>query len=153
MKFTHKTLIVAGIAFLAIQFFQPERNQNKLITEADFLKSSRLTDSVRYLFRNACYDCHSNNTSYPWYTNIQPVGWIMENHIREGKEELNLSEFWSYSQRKQISKLNSIANSIEDDLMPLASYKLMHANANLSGSEKKLIIDLVLNLKDSLSAH
>lgn len=153
MKFSHKTLIVASIAIVAIQFIQPRKNESKLITEADFLKTNSLTDSIGSLFRNACYDCHSNNTVYPWYTYLQPVGWIMKNHINEGKEELNFSEFWNYSRRKQISKLNSIANSIEDDIMPLQSYQLMHKEAKLSGSEKKLMISWVENLKDSLSGN
>lgn len=153
MKFSHKTLIVASIAIVAIQFIQPRKNESKLITEADFLKTSNPPDNVRKLFRNACYDCHSNNTAYPWYTYLQPVGWIMKNHINEGKEELNFSEFWNYSRRKQISKLNSIANSIEDDIMPLPSYQLMHKEAKLSDSEKKLMISWVENLKNSLSGN
>lgn len=74
----------------------------------------------------------------------------MENHISEGKEELNFSEFRSYSRRKQISKLNSIANSIEDGIMPLQSYQLMHREAKLSVSEKKLMISWAEHLKDSI---
>jgi len=76
----------------------------------------------------------------------------MANHIKEGKSELNFSEFGSYSSRRQISKLNGIANSIKDDIMPLSSYKLMHKNAKLNTNQKTLIIYWAQQLKDSLSA-
>jgi hypothetical protein len=118
----------------------------------DISKIVSIPDSVQVVLKNACYDCHSNNTNYPWYSNIQPMGWLMATHIRQGKEELNFSEFGSYSSRKQLSKLNGIANSIKDDIMPLSSYKLMHKNARLSTIEKVLIINWVKQSKDSLSA-
>lgn len=76
----------------------------------------------------------------------------MAKHIKQGKESLNFSEFGSYSPRRQLSKLNGIANSIKDDIMPLSSYKLMHKSAQLSKDEKTLVINWAQQLKDSLSA-
>ncbi len=75
----------------------------------------------------------------------------MDTHVKEGKEELNFSEFGSYSTRSQINKLKGIANSIKDNIMPLSSYKLMHKSANLSDEEKNLIINWALQTSDSLS--
>ena len=152
MNFTNKILLAIGIIFIAIQFIQPAHNENSRASATDISKIVSIPDSVQSILNNACYDCHSNNTSYPWYSNIQPMGWLMANHISEGKEALNFSVFGSYSPRKQLSKLNGIANSIKDDIMPLSSYKLMHKNARLSANEKTLFINWALQSQDSLSA-
>lgn len=153
MKFTKKLLLATGVFIIAMQFIRPTPNKTELNLKNDFLNLGYPSDSIKHLFRSACYDCHSNYTAYPWYTNFQPIGWIMDKHIKEGKEELNFNVFAGYSKRKQISKLNNIANSIKDDYMPLSSYKLMHANANLNETEKMMMINWALTLKDSLSSH
>lgn len=145
-------LLIAGITFIVIQFVQPTHNKNTQVSEADILNTVNVPDSVKSILKTTCYDCHSNNTNYPWYSNIQPMGWLMAEHIKEGKEELNFSEFGSYSLRKQLSKLNGIANSIRDDIMPLSSYKLMHKQARLSKTEKLLLINWTEQTLDSLSA-
>jgi hypothetical protein len=142
-------LLTIGILMIAIQFIRPARNQNKQVLLTDISKSVTIPDSVQSILTNACYDCHSNNTNYPWYVNIQPTGWLMAKHINQGKEELNFSEFGNYSPRRQISKLNGIANSIEDDIMPLPSYRFMHKNARLSENEKSLVIRWIQNTEDS----
>jgi hypothetical protein len=152
MRHTRKILLGIGIAFIVIQFVQPTHNNNIQVSDNDILKTVNVPDSIQAILKTTCYDCHSNNTTYPWYSNIQPMGWMMANHIKEGKEELNFSEFGNYSQRKQLSKLNGIANSIRDDIMPLPSYKLMHKQAQLSKNEKLLLINWAQQSKDSLSA-
>ncbi len=146
-----KILLVILIAFIAIQFIQPARNESGQVLPTDISKVYNIPDQVQTVIKNACYDCHSNNTNYPWYANIQPVGWILARHIKNGKAELNFSEFSDYSSRKQRSKLNSIAKTIEDGTMPLSSYTLIHKNAILTKEEKALIIDWANTTKDSLS--
>src|SRR5258705_5492396 len=107
--------IVAGllIGLGLIQFSQPARNKNSG-TSSDLIKTVNVTGNIQSILKTACYDCHSNNTNYPWYSKIQPFGWLLAGHIRKGKVELNFNEFGSYSMRRQISKLNGIANSIKD---------------------------------------
>ena len=149
-----KVLIAIGIVFIifiVIQFIQPIRNKSDQLLASDISKTTTISDSVQGLLKNTCYDCHSNNTIYPWYSNIQPMGWLMAKHIKDGKDALNFSEFGSYSSRRQLSKLNGIANSIRDDIMPLRSYKLMHKNAQLSANEKVLLVKWAQQTKDSLS--
>ena len=136
--------------FIAIQFIRPVHNKSGKPSTGEISKVIPIPDTVGILLKNACYDCHSNNTSYPWYSNIQPVGWLMAYHIKQAKNELNFSDFGSYSQRRQLSKLDGIANSIKDDIMPLSSYKLMHKNAKLSTYEKELVINWVQQAEDSL---
>ena len=138
------------ILLIGIQFIQPARNENGQALPTDISKTVFIPGNVKSLLQTACNDCHSNNTNYPWYTYVQPMGWIMNNHIQDGKKELNFSEFGSYSGRRQQSKLKSIASQVKDDEMPMASYLLMHKNARLTKEQKTLIIDWALNAKDSL---
>ena len=153
MSALKKIFISAGILIIGIQFFRPAPNRSNKDSDADISKIVSTSDSVQVLLKIACYDCHSNNTNYPWYSNIQPVDWLLANHIRKGKNELNYSEFGSYSPRRQLSKLNGITNSIRDDIMPLSSYKLMHKNSILSTNGKELLIKWLQQAKDSLSVR
>lgn len=146
-----KILLGVLIVFVVIQFIQPARNKNGQVLATDISKMYSLPQNVQTTLRTACYDCHSNNTQYPWYVNIQPAGWMLARHIKQGKEELNFSEFGSYSLRRQISKLKSIENSIKDGTMPLTSYTFIHKNAKLSQNDKALIIDWVQKTRDGLA--
>jgi hypothetical protein len=151
LRFAKKIMLAISIVFIVIQFIQPAHNKGGQLLVSDISKAVNISDSVQTILINACYDCHSNNTNYPWYVYIQPTGWFMAKHIKNGKEELNFSEFGSYSPRRQISKLDGIANSIKDDIMPLSSYKLMHKSAQFTTNEKKLLINWAQQSKDSLS--
>ena len=151
MSLLKKILLSTGVVIIGIQFFRPALNKSSQVFNTDISKIVTTSDSVQILLKNACYDCHSNNTNYPWYSNIQPVGWLMANHIKKGKDELNFSEFGSYSSRRQLSKLNGIANSVKDGIMPLSSYKIIHKNTQLSTYEKALLINWVQQARDSLS--
>ena len=144
-------LAIVLFIFIAIQFYQPALNVDKgQVYTTDFTQFYKMPVQIKAMFQTSCYDCHSNNTNYPWYANIQPMGWLLANHIKDGKAELNFNEFGSYSQRRQQSKLKSIVSQIKDDEMPLASYTMLHKNAKLTKEQKALIIDWALNAKDSL---
>src|SRR5258706_12462848 len=133
MGFFKKILLALLIVFIVIQFIQPTRNKSgQQVLATDITKIYNVPDSVQAVFKISCYDCHSNNTSYPWYSNIQPIAWFMAHHIKDGKADLNFSEFGSYTLRKQRSKLKEIEHSLKDGTMPLSSYILMHTKANLS---------------------
>lgn len=148
-----KILLALLIVIVAIQFIQPARNTNGQVSATDFAKVYGVPNNVQSVLQTACYDCHSNNTIYPWYVNIQPMGWIMKRHIDNGKAKLNFSEFGSLSNRRQVSKLKEISNQIKDDEMPITSYKIMHKNANLTKEEKSLIKDWINKTADSLSSN
>jgi hypothetical protein len=152
MSLAKKILIALGIILVAIQFFRPARSKNSQASVTDMSKVAVFPDSVRVIIQNACYDCHSNNTVYPWYSNIQPVGWLLAGHIKDGRDNLNFSEFGEYSPKKQLSKLDAIATVISEDIMPLPSYKMMHKSARLSTGQKALLINWTKQATDSLSA-
>jgi hypothetical protein len=152
MRRRRKWLLISIVAFILIQFIQPARNQSGQVLQTDITKIATVPANVKAILEAACYDCHSNNTRYPWYANIQPGGWWLANHVKEGKEELNFSDFGGYSHRRQISKLRSIENTIKDGTMPLSSYTLLHKDARLTNEEKELIIAWTTKVKDSLTA-
>ncbi len=138
--------------FALIQFIpRPKKNLSALASTVSIDKLYTVPDSVLHILKVACYDCHSNNTYYPWYRNLQPVSLFLNDHITKGKKELNFDEFGNYSSRRQKSKLKSIASQIKDNEMPLTSYKLMHGEADLSKEEKQLLIDWANSIKQSLN--
>lgn len=141
------------VVFIVIQFIQPAHNITSQVLPTDIHKMYAVPDSVNIILQNSCYDCHSNNTRYPWYSFIQPGAWWMASHIKKGKADLNFSDFGSYSKRKQQSKFKAINNSVKDETMPLSSYTLMHPKAKLSGAEKKVIMDWAIKIKDSISEN
>lgn len=141
MNTSKKILLIVLAGFIGIQFIQPARNTNGQVLPADISKVVSVPETVESLLQEACYDCHSNHTRYPWYSYVQPVGWILDRHISNGKAELNFSDFGSYSKRRQQSKLRAIADQVRDDEMPLVSYRFMHSKARFSKREKSIIID------------
>jgi len=138
------------VIFVGIQFVPAKRNQTSMIPITDFMKVYDVPTEVSVILKTSCYDCHSNNTEYPWYDKVQPVAWFLESHIEEGKSELNFSEWKNYSNRRKKSKLKSIGSQIRKDKMPLSSYTFIHGDAKLSESKKELIIKWIDKLRDSL---
>ena len=141
---------VVLVALVGIQFFPAKRNQNDAIPTTDFNKIYDVSESLETILTTSCYDCHSNNTNYPWYNKIQPITWFLENHIEEGKAELNFSRFGTYSKRRKRNKLRSIINQIEKDEMPLSSYTLIHRDAKLSKDEKENLLNWLNQLKKNI---
>lgn len=153
MKRIFKKIFFIGlIIFLLMQLYQPRNIALEQDLTANFTKVYNVPKNVEAILRTSCYDCHSNNTDYPWYFNIQPVGIFMKNHINEGKENLNFNEYGNYSKRKQNSKLKAINKQIELNEMPLASYTLIHKNAMLSSSQKQEVMNWIEKTSDSLSS-
>ncbi|RXJ44628.1 heme-binding domain-containing protein [Gelidibacter gilvus] len=150
MRILKVILFVLLVVFIGIQFMPTKRNQSDLVPKTDFLVVNNTPETIGKLLQVSCYDCHSNNTAYPWYNGIQPIAWFLEDHIMEGKKELNFSEWDAYSNRRKNSKLKSIMSQIRDDEMPLFTYTLIHRDAILSDVEKQSIIEYMKSVQDSL---
>jgi hypothetical protein len=151
MRVRNTVIIIGAATILGIQFIRPEHNVTQQATETDINQILPVPEQLKSILKRSCYDCHSNNTRYPWYAEVQPFGWWLARHIKEGKEELNFNEFGNYSPRKQQSKIKAIANSVEDRTMPLGSYTFIHPNAKLSATEKTMMITWMRNTRDSLT--
>ena len=150
MKIFKRIGILLIVVFVGIQFIPTTLNESSEILSSDFIKIYEPSEKISNQLKTSCYDCHSNNTIYPWYNKVQPVSWFLEGHISEAKEELNFSKFGDYSNRKKKSKLKSIISQIKDDEMPLPSYTLIHRDAKFSEKDKKHLEEWLSNLRDSL---
>ena len=133
------SVIVVAVV-LAIQFIPVERNVSTVPPGQSFEKTEKVPANVAAILKVSCYDCHSNNTRYPWYSVLQPGAWFMARHIKKGKEELNFDEFNNYSKRRKKAKIKSIISQIEKDEMPLKSYLLLHPDAGLTPNKKKVLL-------------
>ena len=131
MSLTKKIIYAILGLLIIIQFIRPSRNERGP-SENDISKKYNVPSEVQIILKESCYDCHSNNTRYPWYTNIQPVGWWIQSHINEGREHLNFSEFGTYAEKKAKHKFEEIEESMETGWMPLESYLIIHSEAALS---------------------
>lgn len=137
--------IIYGILIILvlIQFIRTAPNQQKGPFAQDIALLYPMDTEVKTALQKACYDCHSNQTKYPWYSMIQPLGWWLQHHVDEGKEHLNFHEFGTYSVKKQDHKLEEIGEALSEGWMPLDSYKWMHAEADLNEQEKTAILNWV----------
>ena len=147
MKKTLKWFFIVGlITLVGIQFIPADVNKQEVTSSSDIRHVYDVPDNVMNILETSCYDCHSNNTNYPWYSKVQPVRLLMDKHIREGKKELNFSEFGSYSERRKRNKIQSIGSQIEDGEMPLSSYLMIHDEAKISNSDKEVLAVFLNNL-------
>lgn len=135
---------------MVIQFPPVNYNQSETVPQTDFMLANKVPATVKKLLQVSCYDCHSNNTQYPWYNKIQPAAWYIEGHIKEGKAELNFNEWDSLSGRRKASKLRGIIKQIESGEMPLESYTLIHGDAVLSQAQQKEVIAYMRELKNTI---
>lgn len=148
LKWVGVTLLVA---LVLIQFYRPERNTNPNTTADDIVNAYSVPADVASVLHKACYDCHSNNTNYPWYNNIQPVALWLDDHVREGKDELNFSEYGSFKTKRKLKKLKEIVKEVEEGEMPLDSYTWIHGEAKLTAAEKQLLIDWAKGLSTKIT--
>ena len=123
--------------FIIMQFFRPAKNETVKNPQNDIVFSVEIPSLVKQTIVNACYDCHSDKTKYPIYNNVAPVSWMMARHVKEGKEHLNFSDWSSYDKKKQLKLLDEICEVVQNDEMPMKSYRLMHSRAVINPKQKE----------------
>lgn len=146
-----KILLGLLILFVIIQAIRPVRNTGNAFTDRDIAHTVRISDSVQGILQRSCYDCHANHTNYPWYANINPVGFWLADHVKEGKKELNFSEFGTYSKKRAMHKMEEIVKQLQKKEMPLESYLLIHGDAKLSEAEENLLILWASEAKEEIA--
>jgi len=148
-----KILIVLGIALVAIQFFPAARNISTAAPGPnDITVMYPTSPEVKAILAESCYDCHSDNTRYPWYTRIQPVGWWMQQHVKEGIDELNFSQFGTYTPKRARKKMDETIKEARDGEMPLLSYLITHRQAKLTDRQIQQVEDWANGIKASIPA-
>lgn len=148
-----KRYIFLGVSLVIvfIQFIPVDRSVPAVDTSLHFFTETNPPEEVKSIFENACIDCHSYNTFYPWYGYLAPSSWFVENHIEKAREELNLSIWANYEPKRKDHKLEEIVEMLEEGKMPLKSYVLLHPEASLNQEQKKLIIDWINNIRKNPS--
>lgn len=132
-------LIVVVVAFVVLQFFQPEKNSSTETANLIF-KHEQIPADVEEIITNACLDCHSDNTKSVWYDRISPVSWMISKHVTDGKKELNFSEWGTFDDYDKIGALEDIRQEVERETMPMKPYVVMHPKAKLSKEQKKNLL-------------
>ncbi len=140
-KIIKAILIVLLIALIIIQFIRPKKNISEGIAVNDISTKYAIPPDVNNILKVSCYDCHSNNTVYPWYWNIQPVMWFMNGHVEEGKRHLNFSIFTTYAIARQYKMFDNINKEVKSGDMPISSYTLIHRDAIISDTQKAAILN------------
>lgn len=149
-KLTKRNILIGIVAlFLLMQLFRIDKSIKPVDSRKDFIAMTQPNGDVSSLLKTACYDCHSNQPSYPWYTNIAPVSWWIKHHIDEGQHELNFSEWGSYSEKRKNHKLEECIEMIEEGEMPMASYTWMHKEAKLTDAQKLKLVEFFRAMKNA----
>lgn len=140
MKIVKKIAIALLIILIGMQFFRPEKNVAEGDYVAAFISETQPSPEVKGILESACYDCHSANTTYPWYNNIAPISYWMADHVKEGKEHLNFSDWENYTVKKKDHKLEEVADEVKKGDMPLNEYTWTHADARLTQEQIRALV-------------
>jgi len=140
-----KNFVWSAAALLALavlaQFFRPERTNPPIDSAMTVLSDTTVPPPVRAVFRRSCFDCHSNETVWPWYSEITPVNFLVAGDVATGRKNLNFSEWGRQKLGRRMSVLEEIGDQLTGRDMPLKKYLLMHPNAKVSDDEIKMISD------------
>ena len=123
------------VAFIGIQFIPVERSNPPVTGEMD------APPRVKEILMRSCYDCHSNETVWPWYSYIAPASWLLEKDVEEGRDELNFSEWKGYDEKKKQKKFKETREEVEEGEMPQWYYVIMHPEAKLTDADKQALFE------------
>ncbi len=136
-----KKIVIGCIALLVIiQFIRIDKTNPAVVIENDFIVQTNPPEHIQTILKTSCYDCHSNESTYPWYTNVAPISWWVKQHINEAREELNFSEWGTFNAKRQKHKLEECFEMIEENEMPLPSYLIVHSEAKLTTEQKNELV-------------
>ncbi len=136
-----KKLALGFIAlFVIIQFFRIDKTNPVVVQQNDFISVTNPPDDIKQILKTSCYDCHSYESTYPWYTNVAPISWWVKQHINEGREELNFSEWGTFSEKRKKHKLEEVYEEVDEEEMPLKSYLIVHHDAKLTVEQKNDLV-------------
>jgi hypothetical protein len=145
---TPKKISIAVLTILIVmQVFRIDKTNPPVVPENDFLTLNAASVDVRNIIKASCYDCHSNTSIYPWYTNVAPVSWWIKHHINEGRKHLNFSDWGKYTAKKADHKLEECVEMIQEGEMPMSSYTIIHSETKLSEEQKLMLVNWFSSLR------
>jgi hypothetical protein len=137
-------LAILVVGLIAIQFFnRPDKTTTAEITPAHITKVMTVPAGVENILKRSCYDCHSDHTSWPWYSSIAPVSWLVGDDVAKGRKKMNFSQWDKIPVTKREARLNEICEQIKADEMPLPPYLILHGDAKLSQADKDILCQWV----------
>ena len=146
-KFLKIFALILFLILLGIQFMRPERTNPPVVRAETLEATTEVPENVQAILKRSCKDCHSNQTDFPWYSNIAPISWSVVDHIRVGREELNFSKWATYSAKKKERQLKKICREVESEEMPHYQYLWVHWDAELSKNDVQVLCDWTKNEK------
>lgn len=129
-------LIIVLVSLVIMQFIRPDKNEGGLESLVAFKTDTSPPEEVLSILKTNCFDCHTNQTTYPWYAEIAPISYWLADHVKEGKDELNMSAWETYSIKKKDHKLEELIEEVEEGEMPLNSYTWIHGKLSKQDQEK-----------------
>ncbi len=147
MKIVKKILVILLIAFVLIQFYRPEKNNAEYRDILAFETETKPSKDMVAILENKCYDCHSNKTEYPWYAEVAPVSFWLNDHIEDGNKHFNVSQWETYSDKKKDHKLDELIEEVEEGEMPLGSYTILHGS--ITETEKDALISWATKAREN----
>ena len=139
IKFLRALGIIGLIALVVIQFIPVEENNQGYQSVLAFEAETNVSHELAEIFRANCYDCHSNQTQYPWYSALAPINFWLDEHVRDGKKHFNVSQWPEYSVKRKDHKLEELIEEVEETEMPLPSYTWVHGD--LTETERQTLMD------------
>jgi len=143
-----KIVIGFAVLFVLIQFIRIDKTNPPVDLQEDYIVVTNAPEEIADMLKSSCYDCHSNESKYPWYSNVAPVSWWLKDHINEGRDELNFSKWGSYETKRKRHKMEESIEMIEEGEMPLPPYTITHSDAKLSELQKQKLVDWFTYIKD-----
>ncbi|MCD4663784.1 MAG: heme-binding domain-containing protein [Bacteroidales bacterium] len=138
-----KVLIIILVILVIIQFIPSGLPDNNPVAGQDIHDLIEVSEDVSLIFKNACYDCHSQEVIYPWYSYVAPVSFLVARDVKVGRAQLDFSLWGTLSKRKQLKALDEIAEEVNEGNMPLPIYPPLHPEAKLTQEDKDLIVEWV----------
>ncbi len=143
-------LLILLAIMVIIQFIPSGLTGNSPVEEYNFFVENNVPTEVANILTEACYDCHSQEVKFPWYSYVAPVSWQIATDINMGREHLDFSKWQVLSKRKKIKILGEISDEISSGEMPLRIYKIIHREANLTKEQREELVNWADNLAEKI---
>ena len=150
-KILRWTGITVAAVFILIQFDQPNRSNPPVDQTMTIAAQAVFAPPISRLVTTACFDCHSNETRWPWYSYVAPVSWLMADDVASGRRHLNFSEWGKYPKSKRVLKLGQIYEQVSKGDMPIQKYLYIHSDARLTAADRDSITDWTERERDKLT--
>ena len=149
-----KRLLLAVLAGLVVAQFIPVARTNPPVESANTMAANMpVPPDIASILGRSCQDCHSNQTLWPWYSQVAPVSWFLAHHVNQGRGELNISEWGRYTARRVDRKLKEICDQVSSGKMPMATYTILHRGAKLSDQDRKALCEWAGQARRKLAAN